>query len=160
MKPQRVGILGAGQMGVGIAQTAAQAGWAVVLADQNLALAEKGKAKLSDLLKRLVEKGKIGVDDATRTLDAIQRALVQSREALAESAERKEIQHRVDSLTSREREVLMLVVTGMLNKQIAAELGAAEKTIKVHRGRMMKKMQANSVAELVRMAEKVGVRAL
>jgi len=93
-------------------------------------------------------------------LDAIQRALVQSREALAESAERKELQHRVDSLTSREREVLMLVVTGMLNKQIAAELGAAEKTIKVHRGRMMKKMQANSVAELVRMAEKVGVRAL
>src|SRR2546426_2373230 len=93
-------------------------------------------------------------------LDAIQRALVQSREALAETAERKEIQHRVDSLTSREREVLMLVVTGMLNKQIAAELGAAEKTIKVHRGRMMKKMQANSVAELVRTAEKVGVRAL
>ena len=64
----------------------------------------------------------------------------------------------MESLTPREREVLALVVTGMLNKQIGAELGAAEKTIKVHRGRMMKKMQADSVADLVRMSGKVGLR--
>ena len=91
-------------------------------------------------------------------LDAIQRALTRSRAALAEGAERRELQHRVESLTPREREVLALVVTGMLNKQIGAELGAAEKTIKVHRGRMMKKMQADSVADLVRMSGKVGLR--
>jgi len=91
-------------------------------------------------------------------LDAIQRALTRSRAALAEDAERQELQHRVESLTPREREVLALVVTGMLNKQIGAELGAAEKTIKVHRGRMMKKMQADSVADLVRMSGKVGLR--
>src|SRR5207245_3291189 len=82
-------------------------------------------------------------------LDAIQRALARSREGQAETAERQEIQRRVDSLTPREREVFALVVTGMLNKQIAGELGAAEKTIKVHRGRMMKKMRAESVAALV-----------
>ena len=64
----------------------------------------------------------------------------------------------MDSLTPREREVFALVVTGMLNKQIAGELGAAEKTIKVHRGRMMKKMRAESVAALVGMAQKVGLR--
>ncbi len=91
-------------------------------------------------------------------LDAIQRALARSREGQAETAERQEIQRRVDSLTPREREVFALVVTGMLNKQIAGELGAAEKTIKVHRGRMMKKMRAESVAALVGMAQKVGLR--
>jgi len=91
-------------------------------------------------------------------LDAIQRALARSRVGQAETAERQEIQRRVDSLTPREREVFALVVTGMLNKQIAGELGAAEKTIKVHRGRMMKKMRAESVAALVGMAQKVGLR--
>ena len=91
-------------------------------------------------------------------LDAIQRALARSREGQAETAERQEIQRRVDSLTPREREVFALVVTGMLNKQIAGELGAAEKTIKVHRGRMMKKMRAESVAALVGMAQKIGLR--
>jgi FixJ family two-component response regulator len=88
-------------------------------------------------------------------LDAVQRGLGRSRAARAEGAERAALQRRVDLLTTRERQVLTLVVTGKLNKQIAAELGAAEKTIKVHRGRVMKKMQAESVADLVRMTQKV-----
>jgi FixJ family two-component response regulator len=90
-------------------------------------------------------------------LAAVRRALALSREALAEQTARTEIQGRLDSLTPREREVLQLVVTGMLNKQIAAELGAAEKTVKVHRGRVMHKMRAGSVAELVRITEIVGI---
>ena len=89
-------------------------------------------------------------------LDAIQRAINRSREARAEYAERAELERRLVTLTPRERQVLELVVTGMLNKQIAGVLGAAEKTIKVHRGRVMTKMQAPSVAELVRMTEKLG----
>ena len=88
-------------------------------------------------------------------LDAIQRALVKDRLALADLAERQAIDRRVAILTPRERQVMALVVRGMLNKQIAAELGAAEKTIKIHRGRMMQKMAAASVADLVRMTEKI-----
>jgi FixJ family two-component response regulator len=84
-------------------------------------------------------------------LAAIQRALARSRQARAERTARARVQRRIDTLTPREREVLARVVSGKLNKQIAAELGAAEKTIKVHRGRVMKKMQAESVADLVRM---------
>jgi len=68
-----------------------------------------------------------------------------------------EIQGRVKLLTAREAEVFALVVTGMLNKQIAAELGIGEKTVKVHRARVMEKMRAGSVAELVRLADAVGV---
>ena len=63
----------------------------------------------------------------------------------------------MDPLTPREREVMTLVVGGMLNKQIAGELGASEKTIKVHRGQVMQKMQADSLAKLVQMAERLGV---
>jgi FixJ family two-component response regulator len=92
-------------------------------------------------------------------LAAIERALARSRAVLAESAERRALQQRVASLTPREREVLELVVTGLLNKQIAAELGNAEKTVKIHRGRMMRKMGADSVAELVRMTQKAGLSA-
>jgi FixJ family two-component response regulator len=89
--------------------------------------------------------------DDQALLEAIQRALARSRQARAERTARARVLHRLDTLTPREREVLARVVSGKLNKQIAAELGAAEKTIKVHRGRVMKKMQAESIADLVRM---------
>lgn len=97
--------------------------------------------------------------ESQELLDAIQRALARSREGLAQEAERARIERRLANLTPREREVLALVVTGMLNKQIAAALGAAEKTVKVHRGRVMKKMEADSVADLVRMTQRAGINA-
>jgi FixJ family two-component response regulator len=68
-----------------------------------------------------------------------------------------EVQKRVKTLTPREVEVFALVVTGMLNKQIASRLGVVEKTVKVHRARVMEKMRARSVAELVRLADRLGV---
>jgi len=84
-------------------------------------------------------------------LNAIARSLRVAQRLLREHAERTRIQALVNHLTPREREVLELVVLGKLNKQIAAQLGASEKTIKVHRGRVMQKMQVFSVAELVRL---------
>jgi len=90
-------------------------------------------------------------------LDAIRRAVGRTRDAVAKQAETAEIQRRYDALTPREREVFSLVVTGLLNKQVAAELGAAEKTIKIHRGRVMAKMQAPSLADLVRVAGLLGI---
>lgn len=96
--------------------------------------------------------------DGEALVDAIQRAVERNRRARLEQAEIREIRRRVDSLSPREREVLSLLVTGMLNKQIAFELGTTEKTIKVHRGRVMEKMQVSSMAELVRLAGKVGRR--
>lgn len=90
-------------------------------------------------------------------LDCVQRALDRSRSLRASRAERVELQRRLDTLTPRERAVLKLVVAGRLNKQIADDLGSAEKTVKVHRGRVMQKMHADSVAALVRMTEKLGL---
>jgi FixJ family two-component response regulator len=92
-------------------------------------------------------------------LAAVRRALALSRRTVAESAARADVLQRLDTLTRREREVLELVVAGMLNKQIASELGAAEKTIKVHRGRVMHKMKVTSVAELVRLTQIAGIHA-
>ncbi len=90
-------------------------------------------------------------------LTAIQQALAQDRQARQAHAGVADIQQRLATLTPREREVLALVVAGQLNKQIAAALGASEQTIKVHRGRVMEKLQAASLAELVRLAEKGGI---
>jgi FixJ family two-component response regulator len=90
-------------------------------------------------------------------LDAIARSLKRSQVLWRERTERTKIQTLVDQLTPWEREVMELVVAGKLNKQIAAELGASEKTIKVHRGRVMQKMQVFSVAELVRLTESLGI---
>ena len=90
-------------------------------------------------------------------LDAIGRALDKDTKDLGREARTRSIHARVETLTPRERQVFALVVTGMLNKQIAAQLGVVEKTVKVHRARVMDKMQAGSVAELVRLAADVGV---
>ena len=89
-------------------------------------------------------------------LDAIQCGIEQHRTRLNERAEIKTLQTRYDSLTPRERQVFPLVAQGRLTKQIAAELGASEKTIKIHRAQVMLKMKADSVADIVRMAQKLG----
>jgi len=85
-------------------------------------------------------------------LTAIRQALERSRVALAQEMEMKELRDRYASLTPREREVMALVVSGLLNKQVGGELGISEITVKAHRGQMMQKMKANSVADLVKMA--------
>ncbi|WP_168788436.1 response regulator transcription factor [Paraburkholderia aromaticivorans] len=90
---------------------------------------------------------------------AVDRALECACIEWAKRCEKAELQERVNLLTHREREVMALLLTGRLNKQVASELGAAEKTIKIHRARVMKKMKVRSIAELVRLAEKVGVDA-
>jgi FixJ family two-component response regulator len=95
--------------------------------------------------------------DAEDLIAAVQRCLAKSAQDMSTTARVTEVQRRVKLLTAREMEVFALVVTGMLNKQIAGALGIVEKTVKVHRARVMEKMQAGSVAELVRLAEAVGV---
>ncbi len=93
----------------------------------------------------------------TVLLEAVRLSLAKDRQARSSRAEVQDIQQRLQTLTAREREVLSLVVAGRLNKQIAYELGISEKTVKVHRARVMEKMRADSVAELVGLAAKVGI---
>jgi FixJ family two-component response regulator len=90
-------------------------------------------------------------------LQCIQNALIRSAEQRRRSAERNEARRLLDLLTPREFEVMQLVITGMLNKQIAGELGTAEKTVKVHRGRVMEKLGVTSVADLVRLVQRAGL---
>jgi FixJ family two-component response regulator len=90
-------------------------------------------------------------------LDAIHRAIEQNKQTRLEQAEIGEIKRRVESLTPREYEVLVLVVAGMLNKQIAYDLKMSENTVKTHRAHIMQKMQVESLADLVRLTEKVGI---
>jgi FixJ family two-component response regulator len=90
-------------------------------------------------------------------LDAIQQALQRDRVARKQQAEIFHVRERYQTLTAREREVMTLVVSGLLNKQIASEIGASEATVKIHRGNLMQKMRAGSLIELVRMADKLKV---
>ncbi|HVO49982.1 MAG TPA: response regulator [Thermoanaerobaculia bacterium] len=96
--------------------------------------------------------------DERDLLAAIERSVEKDAAARRDRAEVAEITERLATLTPREREVLARVISGKLNKQIAADLGTVEKTVKVHRGRVMAKMNASSVADLVRLAERAGVR--
>jgi FixJ family two-component response regulator len=90
-------------------------------------------------------------------LDAVQHALERDRAAREQREEIQKLRRRFESLTQREREVMGLVVTGLLNKQIAGELGTSENTVKIHRHQVMEKMAANSLAELVRMSDRLGI---
>jgi len=90
-------------------------------------------------------------------LDAIQHALEIDRAARQERSLVAEVRRRYESLTKREREVMRLVLSGLLNKQIAGELGSSEVTVKMHRGQVMRKMKAQSLVQLVRMSEKIGI---
>ena len=90
-------------------------------------------------------------------LEAVQRAISRHRQTRDQRASMRVLQSRYELLTPREREVYPLVAGGLLNKQVAAELNASEKTIKVHRGQLMQKMEAHSLSDLIRMAEQLGV---
>jgi FixJ family two-component response regulator len=95
--------------------------------------------------------------DDVELIEAVKRALVRGKECLRRRAERHHARGRLDKLTPREFEVLRFVIMGLLNKQIAAELNTAEKTIKVHRGRVMQKLGLASVPDLVRFSQRAGV---
>jgi FixJ family two-component response regulator len=93
-------------------------------------------------------------------LDAVQQALDRDRKSREQRAEIAELRSRFDSLTPREREVMALVAAGLLNKQVAGELGTSEASVKVHRQHVMEKIGADSLAELVRIADKIGISTL
>jgi FixJ family two-component response regulator len=93
-------------------------------------------------------------------LKCVERAIARSTEQRRRTAEQSEARRLLDLLTPREFEVMQFVITGMLNKQVGGELGMAEKTVKVHRGRVMQKLGVTSVAELVRRVQKAGIVAV
>jgi len=95
--------------------------------------------------------------DDEELLQAIQEAIERDRHTRKQHADLRELRERYESLTAREQEVMEQVVSGRLNKQIAAELNITEFTVKIHRGRVMRKMHADSLADLVRMAENLGI---
>jgi FixJ family two-component response regulator len=96
--------------------------------------------------------------DEQDLLNAIQEAIERDRRTRQQQADVRDLRDRYESLTSREQEVMQQVVFGLLNKQIAAELKITEDTVKFHRGHIMRKMRADSLADLVRMAENLGIR--
>jgi len=96
--------------------------------------------------------------DEQALLRAIQEAVERDRRARRQQAEMRELRDRYGSLTAREQQVMQQVVSGLLNKQIAAELNITEFTVKIHRGQVMRKMCAASLADLVRMADRLGIR--
>jgi FixJ family two-component response regulator len=96
--------------------------------------------------------------DEQDLLRAIQEAIDRDRRTRQQHADMHELRSRHDSLTAREREVMQQVISGLLNKQVAAELNITEFTVKIHRGQVMRKMRADSLADLVRMAESLGIR--
>ncbi len=95
--------------------------------------------------------------DGSKLVEAVEQALKRDAEQRREQGIRRMIQQRLETLTPRERQVMVQVIRGRLNKQIAVDLGTGEKTVKVHRARVMSKMDAHSVAELVQLAARVGV---
>lgn len=96
--------------------------------------------------------------DEDRMLEAVHEAVRRDRVRRTQSQAQDDVRARHEGLTSREREVMALVTAGLMNKQVAGRLGLSEITVKIHRGNMMRKMQAQSLADLVRMAEGLGVR--
>jgi FixJ family two-component response regulator len=98
--------------------------------------------------------------DEEDLLRAIREAIERDRDIKQEHAEKHDLQGRYEMLTPREREVMQQVITGLLNKQVAAELNITEFTVKIHRAQVMRKMRADSLPDLVRMAESLGIRAV
>jgi RNA polymerase sigma factor (sigma-70 family) len=98
--------------------------------------------------------------DAEALLDAVRLSIEKNRAARAQQSAMAEIEQRLATLTPREREVLSLVVAGQMNKQVAAQLGTVEKTVKVHRSRVMAKLQVRTFADLVHLADRAGIRRL
>ena len=96
--------------------------------------------------------------DEQDLLNAIQEAIERDRRTREQQAETRDLRDRYDSLTAREQEVMRQVISGLLNKQVAADLNITEDTVKFHRGHIMRKMRADSLADLVRMAESLGIR--